>query len=216
MGVCVSIAMSMYDAPFLQKREANFRALTPLTLIDRAATVYPDRTAVVYGPLRRTWKELQGRCRALADALTKRGIGAGHTVCCMAPNVPTVVEAHFGIPMSGAVLCALNTRLDPAAISHQLDHGDCKLILVDRALAATVKKALELCEVAKPMVIDIEDAEYTGAGDTIGVMTYEQLLQSGDSNAVPVPIQDEFGAIALGYTSGTTSRPKGCVTHHHR
>merc|ERR1712216_166310 len=209
-----STMSSMYDAPFLQRREANFRALTPITLIDRAATVYPDRTAVVYGPLRRTWKELQARCRALADALTKRGIGHGHTVCCMAPNVPTVVEAHFGIPMAGAVLCALNTRLDAAAISHQLDHSDCQLLLVDRALAATCKKALELCETAKPMVVDIEDVEYTGPGDTIGSLTYEQLLQSGDGSVVPGPVKDEFGAIALGYTSGTTSRPKGCVTHH--
>jgi len=213
MGV-KETAMSMYDAPFLQRRDANYRALTPLTLIDRAATVYPDRIAVVYGPLRRTWEQLQGRCRALADAISKRGIGAGQTVCIMAPNVPTVVEAHFGVPMSGAVLCALNTRLDAAAIAHQLDHSECQLIFVDRALTATVKKALDLCTIAKPMVVDIEDAEYTGAGDAIGVMTYEQMLASGDSSAVPKPVGDEFGAIALGYTSGTTSRPKGCVTHH--
>eukprot|EP00656_Telonema_subtile_P018862 TRINITY_DN20244_c0_g1_i2.p1 TRINITY_DN20244_c0_g1~~TRINITY_DN20244_c0_g1_i2.p1 ORF type:complete len:343 (-),score=65.07 TRINITY_DN20244_c0_g1_i2:120-1148(-) len=204
----------MYDAPFLQKRDANFQALTPITLLDRAATVYPDRTAVIYGSLRRSWKELQTRCRALSDALTKRGIGLGHTVCIMAPNVPNVVEAHFGVPMAGAVLCALNTRLDCAAIAHQIDHSECKVLMVDRALAGTCEKALAMCKSARPMVVDIDDSNYTGEGQLIGALTYEELLAQGDGSVVPAAVKDEFQAIALGYTSGTTSSPKGCVTHH--
>ena len=190
--------MTMYDAPFLRPRDANHRALTPITLIDRTATVYPDRCAVIYGDLRRSWSELQGRCRALASALSRRGIGAGHTVAIMAPNVPHVVEAHFGVPMAGSVLCALNTRLDAASIAFQLDHSEAKMLLVDRALSETCKKALELCTVAKPLVVDIEDPNYTGAGDKIGSLSYEQLLSQGDPTAVPPPVKDENAAIALG------------------
>ena len=203
---------SIYDQG-LPKTPANHVALTPLSFIARTAAVYPERCAVVHGALRRSWGQTYERCRRLASALVARGIGAGDTVAVMLPNIPPMVEAHFGIPMTGAVINALNTRLDAAAIAFMLDHSETRLVIVDREFAATMAAALALAQV-KPLVIDVDDPEYKGSGAPIGVLGYEALIAAGDPEHVPRHPPDEWDAIALGYTSGTTGNPKGVVTHH--
>jgi 3-(methylthio)propionyl---CoA ligase len=196
----------------LGKNAANYAPLTPLSFIERAAYVYPQRVAVIHGAQRYTWKETYARCRRLASALARRGIRPGDTVAVMLPNIPAMYEAHFGVPMCGAVLNALNTRLDAEAIAFMLEHGEAKLILTDKEFSAVTEKALKL--VKRPLtVIDVEDPEFSG-GKRLGEKTYEELLAEGDAEFAWRWPEDEWEAISLSYTSGTTGDPKGVVYHH--
>ncbi len=196
----------------LGRNRANFAALTPLTFIERAAAVYPDSLAVVHGEVRRSWSQTYARCRRLASALARLGVGKNDTVAVMAPNVPALLEAHFGVPMCGAVLNALNTRLDAETIAFMLGHGGARVLLTDAEFAPVVARALELME-APPIVVDIEDAALPD-GRRLGQTTYEALLAGGDPDFEWAPPADEWDAIALNYTSGTTGDPKGVVYHH--
>ena len=196
----------------LDRNTANYAPLTPLTFIERAAGVYPDRTSVIHGAQRYTWKETFTRCRRLASALVRRGIGAGDTVAVMLPNTPPMYEAHFGVPVTGAVLNALNTRLDAESIAFMLDHGGAKLLITDREYSPIVEKALALAK-NRPVVIDVDDPAASG-GKLLGEKDYEALLAEGDPAHPWGGVADEWQAIALGYTSGTTGNPKGVVTHH--
>lgn len=197
----------------LEKNAANYAALTPLSFLARTAATHPEQTAVIHGPIRRSWGETAARCRRLAAALAARGIGRDDTVAVLAPNIPEVMEAHFGVPMAGAVLNAINTRLDPSTVAFILAHGEAKALLTDRALSATAKAALAMLD-APPLVIDIDDPLAGGAGERIGEMDYEAFLATGDPAYEPPAIEDEWRAIALNYTSGTTGDPKGAVYHH--
>lgn len=203
------------DHPYeqgLEKASANHVALSPLTFLERAATVYPDRTSVIHGDVHFTWRETYERCRKLASALVQRGIGLGDTVAVMLPNIPEMVECHFGIPMAGAVLNTLNTRLDPEAIAFMLGHGEAKILITDREFSDIVAPALKLMN-NPPLVIDVDDPSFVG-GDLVGVMDYEAFISSGDSEFAWEMPEDEWRAIALNYTSGTTGNPKGVVYHH--
>jgi fatty-acyl-CoA synthase len=197
----------------LDKNRANFAALTPLSFIFRAADVFPHKPSVIHGDIRHTWGQTGERCRRLASALQKRGIVKGDTVAAMLPNVPAMMEAHFGVPMSGAVLNTLNTRLDPEAIAFQLDHGEAKVLLTDREFTRIVSGALKMMKGPKPLVIDVDDKLYAG-GSFLGEIEYEAFLAEGDPSFMPAMLQDEWDAIALNYTSGTTGDPKGVVYHH--
>ena len=196
----------------LDKNPANYVPLSPLSFLRRTADVYPERLAVIHGDQRRTWRQTYARCRRLASALQRRGVGAGDTVAIIAPNVPAMLEAHYGIPMTGAVINALNTRLDPASVAFMLRHGEAKVLLTDRELSGTVNKALQLME-RPPVVIDIDDPLAVG-GELVGEMEYEDFLATGDPEAEFRLPGDEWDAIALNYTSGTTGDPKGVVLHH--
>jgi fatty-acyl-CoA synthase len=197
----------------LDKNDANYVALSPLSFIQRAARIYPNKTALVYGGLRQSWGVTYERCCRLASALATRGVGVGDTVAVMLPNVPAMFEAHFGVPMTGAVLNTLNTRLDAEAIAFMLQHGEAKVLLTDREFAAVVEKALAMCGDKRPLVIEVED-DTAPEGKYLGETSYEALLAEGNpQHAWNLP-SDEWDAIALNYTSGTTGNPKGVVTHH--
>lgn len=191
---------------------ANYAPLSPLTFLERSAQVYPDHVAMIHGDWSYTYSEFYQRCKRLASSLGKRGIGFGDTVSIIAPNVPAILESHFGVPMVGAVLNALNTRLDASTIAHILDHADCKLLITDREFSDVMSEALELAKVT-PIVIDIDDALGEG-GDLIGELTYEAFLEQGDPEFIWSGPKDEWQAISLNYTSGTTGDPKGVVYHH--
>ena len=197
----------------LGKNPANYAPLTPLSFIERAAYVYPKHTSVIHGAKRYTWQQTYARCRRLGSALVKRGIGIGDTVAAMLANTPEMYEAHFGVPMCGAVLNTLNTRLDAEAIAFMLDHGEADLILTDREFSPVIEKALALAK-AKPVVIDVDDSEYSGPGSPLGAKNYEELLEEGDPQWDWLWPADEWQAISLNYTSGTTGNPKGVVYHH--
>jgi len=203
---------SQYDVG-LDKTPANYVALTPLSFIARSAAVYPDLVSTVYEGRTFTWAETYARCRCFASYLASRGIGEGDTVAAMLPNIPAMNEMHFAVPMTGAVLNALNIRLDAPSIAFQLDHGGAKIILVDPEFADVIAEALTLVKGPKPLVIDVDDAAFAG-GKRIGEIEYEMALLQGDSSFAPRMPGDEWNAIALSYTSGTTGNPKGVVTHH--
>ena len=196
----------------LERNPANHVALTPLGFLSRAAHVYPGRTAWRHGARSATYREFYARSRRLASALAARGIGPGDTVSIMAPNIPAMLEAHYGVPMTGAVLNALNVRLDAPAIAFILDHGEAKILFTDRAFSPVISEALKLAQ-CDPLVIDIDDAPEEG-GEFLGSIEYEAFLAAGDPDHDWRWPADEWEAISLCYTSGTTGNPKGAVLHH--
>ena len=197
----------------LDRNAANFQPLTPLGFLERSASIFPDRPAVVHGPLRRSYSELYARARRLASALAAHGVGKNDTVTVMLANTPAMLECHFGVPMAGAVLNTLNTRLDAAIIAFTLDHAETKVLITDREFSGVMKQALAMAKV-RPLVVDYDDPEYSGPGERLGSMDYEELVAGGDPAFNWIMPRDEWDAIALNYTSGTTGDPKGVVYHH--
>ncbi len=206
------MAKTPYDID-LDRNPANFQPLTPLTFLERSASVFPDRTAVIHGGRRTSYAEFYARARRLASALAKRGIGRGDTVSAVLANTPAMLECHYGVPMAGAVLNTVNTRLDAALIAFQFDHAETKVLITDREFSKVVKEALALAKV-KPLVVDYDDPEFTGAGERLGTIEYEDFVEAGDPGFAWKMPDDEWDAISLNYTSGTTGDPKGVVYHH--
>ena len=203
---------NMYDRD-LDKNQANFQPLTPLTYLARAAAVFPDHIAVIHGDLKISYREFYERCRRLAWALTQHGIERGDTVSVMLANTPAMLEAHYAVPMCGAVLHSMNTRLDAPVIALQLDHAQCKILVTDLAFSDTVHTALQLATVT-PLIIDYDDPVFPQTGDKLGSHDYQALLDQGDPDFTWLMPQDEWDAITVNYTSGTTGDPKGVVYHH--
>ncbi|MBE7422407.1 MAG: acyl-CoA synthetase [Zoogloeaceae bacterium] len=197
----------------LGRNAANYTPLSPLSFIERTAAVYPQRASIIHGARRFTWGETYGRCRRLASALAARGIGRNDTVAVMLSNTPEMAECHFGVPMSGAVLNTLNTRLDAEAIAFMLNHGEAKALITDREFSPTVSKALAQAG-RELLVIDVDDPEYAGPGERLGGVGYEDFLAGGNPEFAWRGPADEWDAISLNYTSGTTGNPKGVVYHH--
>src|SRR5690349_3360083 len=206
------MAQNPYDTD-LDRNPANFQPLTPLKFLQRCAEVFPDRTAVIHGTRKTPYREFYARARRLASALAKRGISRGDTVAVMLANTPAMLEAHYGVPMTGGVLNTLNTRLDAAIIAFTLDHGEAKVLITDREFSRTIKEALALAKV-KPLVIDYDDPEFTGPGERLGSIEYEEFVRGGDPDFAWQMPSDEWDAISLNYTSGTTGDPKGVVYSH--
>src|SRR5881296_2236009 len=197
----------------LGRAPANFAPLTPLGFLPRTAEIHPERVAVIHGDRRITYRDFDARARRLASALVRRGIGPGDTVSAVLPNVPAMLDAHFGVPMIGAVLNAINTRLDARTIAYILSHGEAKVLITDREFSPTVREALAQLD-RRPLVIDLDDPLYEGPGERLGEIEYEALLAQGAPDFEAPPIRDEWQPIALNYTSGTTGNPKGVVYHH--
>jgi fatty-acyl-CoA synthase len=197
----------------LDRNPANFQPLTPLSFLERAAAVHPDQTAIVHGARSWSYRDFYTRAKRLGSALAKRGIKGGDTVAAVLANTPAMLEAHYGVAMAGAVLNTINTRLDAAVIAFQLDHGEAKALIVDREFSKAAKDALARCQ-ARPLIVDYDDPEFTGSGDRLGNLDYEDLLREGDADFAWTMPADEWDAITLNYTSGTTGDPKGVVYHH--
>ncbi|MGE5467988.1 MAG: acyl-CoA synthetase [Ignavibacteria bacterium] len=197
----------------LDKNPANYVPLTPLSFIDRTAYIYPQRLSCIHGKRRFTWKETYARCRRLASVLESKGIGIGDTVAVMLNNTPEMFECHFGVPMVGAVLNTMNTRLDGETIAFMLNHGEAKVFIVDKEYSATARKAIEIAK-RDMLVIDVDDPEYAGPGERVGSIDYEAFIAGGNPGYDWQLPSDEWNAITLNYTSGTTGNPKGVVYHH--
>ena len=209
--------MGIYDE-HLDRNAANHQPLTPLSYLSRAAEIHPDRIAIVHGSLRRSYRDFYARSRQLASALSQRGVGRGETVAVMLSNTPAMLEAHHGVPMAGAVLLSINTRLDADIIAFQLDHAEARIVIVDREFSAVMAEAIEKAGVS-PLVVDYDDPNFPAEapakkGDFIGSLEYEALLAEGDPAFAWQMPRDEWDAISLNYTSGTTGNPKGVVYHH--
>ncbi|MEM6615555.1 MAG: acyl-CoA synthetase [Pseudomonadota bacterium] len=204
--------LSAYDFD-LPKTPANYQPLTPISFLARSALTFPDHVAIIHGAQRVTYNDFYARSRKLASVLARRGIGRGDTVSVMLSNTPPMLEAHYGVPMTGAVLHSMNTRLDAAIIAFQLDHAETKILITDREFAPTIKEALANAKV-KPLVIDYDDPEFPQTGEMLGEMEYEAFIADGDPDFDWSPPADEWDAVSLNYTSGTTGNPKGVVYHH--
>jgi fatty-acyl-CoA synthase len=200
----------------LPRNPANFVALTPLSFLQRSADIYPRREALIYNNRRYNWSQLRSRCTRIASSLVARGIGKNDTVSVFAFNTPEIFESHFSIPMAGAVLNTINTRLDAATVAYIIDHGESKLFICDRQLWPVLQEALATTRL-KPEIVIIDDADATekpALPDDIKYSFYEDLVERGDDHFVWRPPEDEWQALSLNYTSGTTGLPRGVVYHH--